>query len=223
MTITRRRSAQGKPRRACARGFPRTRRQQLDEAHASPGSTTTARSRSSYRPVHMLHADRTRFISSRRRRASTDASRASDMAEFTLPANSKVGAGQDLSRRRPAPNGSGTSRSIAGIPTTAPNPRLDTYRDRSRCLRPDGPRRADQDQERDRHHADLPPLLPRRHLRLLRDEYRRHQHPGLPEADRRGEGRRQDLSAAAYAGGQGSGARSRPHPYAQYWHRSSRG
>ena len=62
-------------------------------------------------------------------------------------------------------------------------------RDRSRCLRSDGAGRADQDQERGRSDADLSPLLPRGHLRLLRDEYRRRQHAGLPEADRGGEGR----------------------------------
>ena len=46
-------------------------------------------------------------------------------------------------------------------------------RDRPRHVRPDGPRRADQDQERGRSDADLPPLLPGRHLRLLRHEHRR--------------------------------------------------
>ena len=62
-------------------------------------------------------------------------------------------------------------------------------RGRPRRLRPDGSGRADQDQERGRSDADLPPLLPRGHLRLLRDEHRRHQHARLPQADRRGEGR----------------------------------
>ena len=37
-----RRQPQGKPRRAHARGLPRARRQELDEAHASPGSTAGA-------------------------------------------------------------------------------------------------------------------------------------------------------------------------------------
>src|SRR6185437_8929955 len=47
------------------------------------------------------------------------------------------------------------------------------------------------------------------HLRLLLDEYRRHQHARLPEADRRGEGRGAYLPAAAHAGDQGSGSRPR--------------
>ena len=55
-------------------------------------------------------------------------------------------------------------------------------------LRTDGSGRADQDQERDRHHPDLPALLPRGDLRVVLDEHRRHQHAGLPQADRRGEG-----------------------------------
>src|SRR3546814_9640167 len=54
----------------------------------------------------------------------------------------------------------------------------------SRRLRPDGPRRPHQDQERDRSDADLPALLPRRCLRLLRDEYRRHQHARLHQIPR---------------------------------------
>ncbi len=50
---------------------------------------------------------------------------------------------------------------------------------RHRRLRADGSRRADLDQEQDRSDADLPPLLPRGRLRLLRDEHRRHQHARL--------------------------------------------
>ena len=52
--------------------------------------------------------------------------------------------------------------------------------------------------------AHLPPLLPRRHLRLVRHEYRRHQHARLHQGDGRDQGRGQDLSAAAHAGGEGS-------------------
>ncbi len=61
-------------------------------------------------------------------------------------------------------------------------------------------------------HADLPPLLPRRHLRQLRHEHRRHQHARLPQADRGREGRRPHQPAAAYAGGEGSGARPDARP-----------
>ena len=58
---------------------------------------------------------------------------------------------------------------------------------------------------------DVPPLLPRGHLRQLRDEHRRHQHAGLHQGLRRRQGRREDLSAAAHAGGEGPGAR--PHQF----------
>ena len=50
---------------------------------------------------------------------------------------------------------------------------------RHRRLRADGARRAALDQEQDRPDADVAPLLPRGHLRLLRDEHRRHQHARL--------------------------------------------
>ena len=131
------------------------------------------------------------------------------MAEFTLPANSKVGTGKTY----PAPAGAKRVQDFKIYrwnPDDGQNPRLDTYEVDLDAMRADGPGRADQDQERGRHHADLPPLLPRRHLRLLRDEHRRHQHARLPQADRGREGRRQNLSAAAYAGGEGSRARSQP-------------
>ena len=132
------------------------------------------------------------------------------MAEFTLPANSKVGTGKTY----PAPAGAKRVRAFKIYRWNPEDGRQSAarhLRGRSRHLRADGPRRADQDQERDRHDADLPPLLPRRHLRLVRDEHRRHQHARLPQGDRRGEGRRADLSAAAHAGGQGPGARPDPH------------
>ena len=54
---------------------------------------------------------------------------------------------------------------------------------------------------------DLPPFLPRRDLRLLRDEHRWRQHAGLYQAYCRRERRYQDLSAAAHGSGKGSGAR----------------
>ncbi len=55
-------------------------------------------------------------------------------------------------------------------------------------VRADGARRAHQDQERAGPDADLPALVPRRYLRLLRHEHRRHQYARLPEILRRGEG-----------------------------------
>ena len=56
---------------------------------------------------------------------------------------------------------------------------------RPRRLRADGSRRADLDQEQHRPDADLPPLLPRRRVRLLRHEHRRHQYARLHQGDRR--------------------------------------
>jgi hypothetical protein len=89
-------------------------------------------------------------------------------------------------------------------PDTTANPCMDTY-DIDSILRADGSGCADQDQERNRPDADLPPLLPRGHLRLVRDEHRRHQHAGLHQGHRRSRAS-EDLPFAAHAGGQGSGA-----------------
>ena len=94
------------------------------------------------------------------------------------------------SRRRPGAKRVRDFQIYRWNPDDGENPRTDTYDDRPRRLRADGSGRADQDQERGRSDADLPPLLPRGHLRLLRDEHRRHQHARLPQADRGGEGRR---------------------------------
>ena len=58
----------GKPRRACARGFPRARRQELDEAHAGLArSRRPAKSRIDYRPVHTYTLTNDVSISSPRR------------------------------------------------------------------------------------------------------------------------------------------------------------
>jgi hypothetical protein len=102
------------------------------------------------------------------------------------------------SRARPGPSPrarpmSASSRSIAGIPDDGENPRVDTYWVDMDTLRADGSGRADQDQERDRPDADLPPLLPRGDLRLLRDEHRRDQHARLHLRHGRDQGRREDL------------------------------
>jgi succinate dehydrogenase / fumarate reductase iron-sulfur subunit len=106
------------------------------------------------------------------------------MAEFTLPANSKV----TSARPTPAPAGAKNVKTAFKVyrwdPDTGENPRVDTYESTSTPAgRWSG--RADQDQERDRPDADLPPLLPRRHLRLVRDEHRRHQHARLHQGHRR--------------------------------------
>src|SRR3954467_11340024 len=76
-------------------------------------------------------------------------------------------------------------------------------------MRADGARRPDLDQEPYRPDADLPPLLPRRRLRLLRHEHRWPEHAGLHQVDaRRQRWRGGGQSAAASAGGEGSGPRS---------------
>ena len=80
---------------------------------------------------------------------------------------------------------------------------------RSRGLRADGPRRADLDQIEDRFDVDLPPLLPRGRLRLVRDEHRRAQHARLHPRHRRGRRAGLDLSPAPPGGDQGPG--SGPH------------
>ncbi len=94
-------------------------------------------------------------------------------------------------------------------PDSGENPRVDTYEvDMASC----GPMVLDalikikNEVDTD---ADVPPLLPRRHLRLVRDEHRRHQHARLHQGHGRDQGRREDLSVAAHAGDQGP--RAGPH------------
>ena len=127
------------------------------------------------------------------------------MAEFTLPANSKIGVGETYKAAAGAKNIK-TFKVYRWTPDDGQKPEHRHLRSRHGHLRPDGPGRADQDQERDRQLAHLPPLLPRGRVRLLRDEHRRHQHARLHQVHRRREGRHQDLSAAAHAGGEGPGA-----------------
>ena len=93
------------------------------------------------------------------------------MAEFTLPKNSKITKGRDT--RPKSGKRLKTFKVYRYDPDSGENPRYDTLHDRSRQVRADGPRRADQDQERDRPDADLPPLVPRGHLRLVLDEHGR--------------------------------------------------
>ena len=202
--------------------YPAARRRQLDEAHAGLDRSTTRRKAVTidYRPVHsytmtnemqlyraegagvLRHPVRspTRHLTPEHQNGRTHPSQ-----ELASPAPARPG----RSRRRPSerPN----SASIAGTRTTARNPRIDTYFvDRDDC----GPMVLDAliwIKNEDRSDADLPPLLPRRHLRLLRDEHRRRQHARLHQGDGRHQGRGQDLSAAAYVGGQGP--RAGPHQF----------
>ena len=101
------------------------------------------------------------------------------------PRNSRGPAGQGPPGAKPAPR----SRALQDLPLRPGGRRQPAAStpfeiDLAECG-PDGPGRADQDQERGRQRADLPPLLPRGHLRLLRDEHRRPQHAGLHPGDRR--------------------------------------
>ena len=87
-------------------------------------------------------------------------------------------------------------------PQQARAPRLP---DRPQGLWPDGPRRPNQDQERDGSVPHLPPLVPRRDLRLVRDEHRRVQRARVLDEDRGGIQGDDDHSLAAYVRDQGSG------------------
>ena len=127
------------------------------------------------------------------------------MVELILPKNSPADQGQDL-----AEAGGHPAARISRLSLRSGQRGQSAHRHllrRSRRLRADGARRAAVDQEQDRPDADAAPLLPRGHLRLVLDEHRRLQHARLHQGDGRDQGRDPDLSAAAHAGDQGSGAR----------------
>ena len=149
VTMDARGQPHGKPRRPCARGFSRARRQELDEAHAVPGSITkTGKVTHRLPPGAHLHADQRRSNISRRRRGCIEDN---PMVQFTLPKKFQGRARQDLAESAPkARRPSANTASTAGTRTTADNPRIDTYYVDTRRLRADGARRADLDQEQDR-------------------------------------------------------------------------
>ncbi len=100
------------------------------------------------------------------------------MVELTLPRNSQVKVGKTW----PKPEGATNLREFRIYrwnPDDDANPAMDTYFvDTDDC----GPMVLDAllvDQEQHRSDADAAPLVPRRHLRLLRHEHRRHEHAGL--------------------------------------------
>ena len=130
------------------------------------------------------------------------------MAEFTLPKNSRITKGREWKPEEG--KRLKTFKIYRYDPDAGANPRFDRYTIDLDKMRADGSRRADQDQERDRPDADLPPLMPRGHLRVVLDEHGRPQRPRLHDRDRRSEGRSADHAAAAHGSGQGS--RSRPDP-----------
>ncbi len=130
------------------------------------------------------------------------------MAEFRLPKNSRVTKG----KTHPAEQGTRlkTFKIYRYDPDTGHNPRVDTYTldlDKTGPMVLDALIRIKNEVELD---ADLPPFVPRRHLRLLLDEHGRSQRPRLHDRDRRHQGRRHDHAAAAH--GSGEGPRSRPDP-----------
>ena len=178
--IRRRRNARldGSERRAAAPG-----------QHRSPERSATSSSAHLPSPVrHSMAAPFSQQSIPATESASDQASarfprRIKVMVQFNLPKNSQL----TEARLGPPPGANNLQefRIYRWNPDDGANPRIDTYLGRPRRLRPDGARRADQDQERDRPDADLPPLLPRGHLRLLRDEHRRAEHARLHHGDRR--------------------------------------
>ena len=122
--------------------------------------------------------------------AEADRSRAR-MATFTLPKNSTISQGKTYK----APAGAKNVRSFKIYRWDPGQRREPAHRHLSRSTSTQcGPMVLDAlikiKNEVDTH-ADLPPLLPRGHLRLLLDEHRRAEHARLPQADRGREGRRQ--------------------------------
>ncbi len=132
------------------------------------------------------------------------------MAEFTLPPNSRIDT--RAGKHYPAPGrrqeACARFRIYRFDPASGGRPRIDSYELDMEQLRADGARCAAEDQKRDRCDAVAAPLVPRGHLRLLRDEHQRPEHARLHQGLRRARRRRHpDLSAAAHAGGQGPGDR----------------
>ena len=127
------------------------------------------------------------------------------MVEFTLPKNSRVGDGQDLAEAR---GGAVGPDRIPDLPLGSGHRRQSAHRHllrRPRRLRADGPRRPDLDEEQGRSDADLPPLVPRGRVRLVRDEHRRREHARLHQGDGRHRRRDRGPAAAPPAGDQGPG------------------
>ena len=129
------------------------------------------------------------------------------MAEFTLPKEQQDHPGPRVEARTGQ-----AAQDLQDLPLRSGRRREPAFRPlyhRPRQMRADGPRCPDQDQERDRPDADLPPLVPRRDLRLVRDEHGGAQRPRLHHRDRPFEGRRPDHASAAH--GCGQGPRAGPH------------
>ena len=108
------------------------------------------------------------------------------MVQLFLPPESRVKPGKTYK----APAGAKQPRVFRIYrfdPDSGENPRVDVFEIDMASLRPHGSGCADQDQERDRSHAGVPPVVPRRHLRFLRHEHRWREHAGLHQGLRRSE------------------------------------
>ena len=103
------------------------------------------------------------------------------MSEFTLPANSKVGEGKHWALPQPAKHVK-SFRIYRWDPAKKANPTLDTFEiDRDHC----GPMVLDalvKINDQIDPTVVIPAVVPRRRVRLLRDEHRRHEHARLPDA-----------------------------------------
>ena len=171
-----------KPRRARARGFPRPRRRQLAEAHAGQrGREGPVQFR--FPPGAHVHVDE------RCRRGAAEAARLLIGIEDRPWPNSRSRRTRKIQKGKHFPRQPGAKQPrvfkvYRWNPDDGENPRTDTYEvDLAAC----GPMVLDAlikiKNEIDPD-ADLPPLLPRRHLRFVRDEHRRHQYAGLHQGDR---------------------------------------
>jgi hypothetical protein len=131
------------------------------------------------------------------------------MATFTLPKNSKITGKGKVHKAEGATNVK-SFKVYRYDPDSGENPRYDTFEiDIDKC----GPMVLDalikmkNEQDPD---ADLPPLLPRGHLRFLLDEHQRQERARLHHRDRGLQRRSADHTAAAYGCDQGSGTRLSP-------------
>ena len=189
----------GIPRRPCPRGFPRPRRQELDEAHAGLARRHLAQGDDRLPPgAHLHHVERdpvhraegARVLRTDRQARPTRGSRWLSSNFPRTPATPKARPG----RSRPMRTNVQEFRIYRWNPDDGAEPAHRHLLRRPRRLRADGSRRADLDQEQRRPDADLPPLLPRGHLRLLRHEHHGREHARLHARHRRLQGRERSRS-----------------------------
>ena len=107
----------GEPRRACARGLSRARRQELAEAHGRVGRRATGKTRIDYRPVNLQPMSNDVQSFPPKARVYWKFERKRWLSSHCPPIPRSASARP--TRRRPAPRTSRRSRSIAGRRTTA--------------------------------------------------------------------------------------------------------